>query len=146
MGVLVGAILLIGGVVVFVLHPIIQGQWATLHRTAEEGTEADARKRVSLLALRDVEMDYATGKLDEEDYRALRSELSHAALSAIQEVEIQQDVVELTGSNPRGSDQLEAEIAAARVGLEEGRTCAPCGHVNVDGSKFCAACGKPIGR
>lgn len=146
MGVILGAVLLVGGVVLFVLYPIIQGQWASLHRSSEEGTEADARKRVSLLALRDVEMDFATGKLDEEDYRALRGELSHAALRAIQEVEVQQVVTGLSGAASIGSDPLEAEIAAVRVGLEEGRTCSACGHVNRDGSRFCASCGEPLER
>lgn len=145
MGVIIGAVLLVGGVVLFVLHPIIQGQWATLHRTSDEGTEADARKRVSLLALRDVEMDFATGKLDEEDYRALQSELSHAALKAIQEVEVQQKVADLVGSTATGSVELEAEIAAVRLGIAEGRTCASCGHVNQAGSNFCASCGEPLG-
>lgn len=147
MGVIIGAVLLVGGVVLFVLYPIIQGQWASLHRTSEEGTEADARKRVSLLALRDVEMDFATGKLDEEDYRALQSELSHAALRAIQEVEVQQQVAAAgPGALATGSEPLEAEIAAARVGLTEGHTCSGCGHVNEAGSSFCASCGEPLRR
>lgn len=132
---LLGALLLVAAVVLFILLPVARGQHASLLREDDEMTETEARRRVTLLALRDVEYDYHTGKLDETDYLALRKELSAEALAALKAVE----------DDPSGADlDLEAEIAAVRAGLESGTTCGSCGHRNPDGSRFCAACGQPL--
>ncbi|MBT8336062.1 MAG: zinc ribbon domain-containing protein [Gemmatimonadetes bacterium] len=132
---LLGALLLVTAVVLFILLPVARGQHASLTREDDELTEAEARRRVTLLALRDVEYDYHTGKLDEGDYLALRSELSAEALAALQEAE-----AEGGGGDP----DIEAEIAAVRAGLDAGTTCGDCGHRNPDGSRFCAACGHAL--
>lgn len=133
---LLGAVLLVVAVVAWVLLPVTRGQHASLEREADELTDAEARRRVALLALRDVEYDFHTGKLDESDYRALRSELSAEALAALQALE-----AESTGERREVDAELEAEIAAVRAGLESGTTCPACGQVNPEGSRFCASCG-----
>jgi cytochrome c-type biogenesis protein CcmI len=132
---LLGALLLVTAVVMFILLPVAKGQHASLSREDDELTEAEARRRVTLLALRDVEYDYHTGKLDEADYMALRAELSAEALAAL----------EAADDEAGGTDaDIEAEIAAVRAGLEAGTTCGTCGHRNPDGSRFCAACGETL--
>ena len=93
-------------------------------------TEAEARRRVTLLALRDAEYDFATGKLDETDYQALKRQLSAEALAALEELE-----------RSGGRDAVEAEIAEARKELKEGMRCPACRHLNPGGSRFCGACG-----
>ncbi|RMH16447.1 MAG: c-type cytochrome biogenesis protein CcmI [Gemmatimonadetes bacterium] len=140
MGLVLGSILLASGVVVFVLYPILKGQWAAQDRQDDELTEAEARKRVTLLALRDVEMDYETGKLDEEDYRELKRQLSREALAALEAVEAERGEAGAVAPDP----ELEAQIAAVREGLREGRTCERCGHLNERGSRFCASCGAQL--
>jgi cytochrome c-type biogenesis protein CcmI len=132
---LLGALLLVAAVVLFILLPVARGQHASLVRDDDELTETESRRRVTLLALRDVEYDYHTGKLDEADYLALRKELSAEALAALEAAE----------EDPAGPDlDLEAEIAAVRAGLETGTTCGSCGHRNPQGSRFCAECGRPL--
>lgn len=133
---LLGAILLVIAVVLFVLQPVVRGQWASMRREEDELTEAQAQRRVSLLALRDVEYDYHTGKLDETDYQALRKELSAEALAALEAARAE------VGEND--VDDLEAEIAAVREGLRRGTTCEDCGHRNPEGSRFCASCGRRL--
>lgn len=134
----VGAILLVASVVFFLVQPLVTGQAARLEREEDEMTEAEAKRRVKLLALRDVEYDFATGKLDESDYRALRRELSAEALQALDEAEREES------GSPGGrtaEEQLEAEIARVRAGLAVGATCDACGHVNPERSRFCSICG-----
>lgn len=133
---LLGAVLLVVAVVAWVLIPVTRGQHASLEREEHELTDAEARRRVALLALRDVEYDFHTGKLDQDDYQSLRSELSAEALAALQALE-----AESTGERREVDAELEAEIAAVRAGLESGTTCAACGQVNPKGSRFCASCG-----
>lgn len=133
-----GSALLVGAVVLFVLQPLLTGRSSSLVRAEDEMTEAESRRRVTLLALRDVEYDYHTGKLDETDYRELRKELSSEAMQALKEVEREGEVRD---SVP----DLEAEIARVREGLREGLTCPTCGHTNREGSRFCSACGGELG-
>lgn len=143
-----GAVLVALGVVLFVLQPLVTGRKAPLRREDDEPTEAEARKRVALLALRDVEYDYATGKLDDEDYEDLRGELAAEALQALQaeEDEAREPEESDVGGYPAGRslDELEQEIAAYRTALRKGVFCASCGHLNEGGSRFCAQCGSPL--
>ena len=129
---ILGATLVAAGVILFVLIPILRGEWASLERMGHEVTERDARKTAALRGLRDAEYDYRAGKLDQGDYEALKTEIGRQALAAMEEV------------GEPAEDELEAEIARARKGLAEGRTCASCGHLNVKGSKFCTGCGSPL--
>lgn len=131
-----GALLLVAAVVFFVLQPLLAGRFAPLDRTDQEPSETEARRRVKLLALRDVEYDFVTGKLDDEDYRALKAELSAEALEALEAAERE--------SRGVGSDALEAEIARARQALATGSACEVCGHANPTGSRFCSSCGTEL--
>jgi cytochrome c-type biogenesis protein CcmI len=131
--VLLGALLLVAAVVLFILQPVLRGQWASLVRDDDEMTEVEARRRVTLLALRDVEYEYHAGKLDDEDYRELRRELSAEALEALDAAREE--------SSGDSTARLEAEIAEVRAGLRAGTVCPSCAHANPTGSRFCAGCG-----
>lgn len=140
------AAILVAVVFVFVLHPVVRGVYASLDRADDELTETEARKRVALLALRDVEYDFLAGKLDEGDYRSLKGELTAEALAALEADEAARregDAGEAGAST--GELDLEAEIAQMRAGLKSGAACAACGFANREGSRFCSACGRRLG-
>ena len=132
---IVGAVLLLAAVLIFLLQPMLTGRRASLRWEEDEPTEAEARRRVTLLALRDVEYDFATGKLGEEDYQALKRELAAEALAALSAADAES--ASLSESVP----QLEAEIARLRGGLTIGTTCVVCGSHNGADSRFCGYCG-----
>ena len=73
------------GVILFVMLPVLRGDWATLESPDDEITEVDARKQAALRGLRDAEYDFRSGKLDQADYQALKSDLARRALEAIEE-------------------------------------------------------------
>ena len=132
-----GVALVAAAVVLFILQPVVKGIHASLDRDDDELTETEARKRVALLALRDVEYDFLAGKLDEQDYRSLKSELTAEALAALEADE--------ASKSGGGSDEaLEAEIARLRAGLKAGTPCPACAYTNADGSRFCSACGHAL--
>lgn len=133
-----GVALVTAAVVLFLIHPVIQGIHASLEREDDELTETEARKRVALLALRDVEYDFLAGKLDEEDYRTMKAKLTAEALAALAADE------EAKGVGATGSAELEAEIAAIRQGLQGAVRCPSCAFSNPSGSKFCSACGQSL--
>lgn len=139
MTVVIGALLVSAAVVLFILQPVVKGLHASLEREEDELTDTEARKRVALLALRDVEYDYLAGKLDEEDYRSLKSELTAEALAALEADELAKGAA---GSTAEAD--LEAEIAEMRAGLRGGDGCPACGFSNESGSRFCSACGSAL--
>ena len=53
--VFLGGVLVAAAVTLFILQPILSGLHASLDRAEDELTDTEARKRVTLLALRDVE-------------------------------------------------------------------------------------------
>ena len=134
----IGASLVALAVVLFILQPVVKGLHASLERDEFELTDTEARKRVALLALRDVEYDFLADKLDEHDYRSLKAELTAEALAALEADERAQG-----GAGPH-EDDLEAEITQIRAGLREGSVCGACGFSNEAGSRFCSACGQAV--
>jgi rRNA maturation endonuclease Nob1 len=135
----VGVALVAAAVLLFIMQPVVKGLHASLEREDDELTETEARKRVALLALRDVEYDFLAGKLDEQDYRSLKSELTAEALAALEA-----DEAARAGGGSVADPDLEREIARIREGLKGGLVCAQCGFANEEGSRFCSACGHTL--
>ncbi len=136
----VGVALVTAAVVLFLLQPVVKGIHASLERQDDELTDTEARKRVALLALRDVEYDFLAGKLDEEDYRSLKSELNAEALAALEA-----DEAARNGMGSDADDALEDEISRIREGVRAGLACPVCSYANERGSRFCSACGQALG-
>jgi cytochrome c-type biogenesis protein CcmH/NrfG len=134
-----GVALVTAAVLLFLLQPVVKGIHASLEREDDELTETEARKRVALLALRDVEYDFLAGKLDEADYRSLKSELTAEALAALEA-----DEAAKGAGRASVAPDLEAEIARIRKGLRSGAACPVCSFTNDDGSRFCSACGSAL--
>lgn len=141
MGLFLGAALVAAAVVFFLIQPVVKGLQASLDREEDELTDTEARKRVALLALRDVEYDFLAGKLDEADYRSLKAELTAEALAALEA-----DEAARSGAQEPydAMEDLEAEIAKVRGGLKDGTLCSECGYTNGEGSRFCSSCGASL--
>ena len=106
----------------WVVHPILARRTAVVVDVAPGAVlDAEARKRVALASLKEVEYDYAAGKLDEADYRAMRDRLSAEALRAL-----------------RAAEALSVPAAAEPVRHA-------CGFTSPGGSRFCAGCGARLG-
>jgi hypothetical protein len=134
-----GVALVAAAVLLFIMQPVVKGLHASLEREDDELTETEARKRVALLALRDVEYDFLAGKLDEQDYRSLKSDLTAEALAAMEA-----DEAARTAGGVAVDPDIEREIARIREGLKSGSFCSDCGFSNEQGSRFCSACGHPL--
>ncbi|MEX2466985.1 MAG: zinc ribbon domain-containing protein [Gemmatimonadota bacterium] len=142
---LLGVALISAAVIIFIVQPVVKGLHASLEREDDELTDTEARKRVALLALRDVEYDFLAGKLDEEDYRAMKSELTAEALAALEADEAARAAVGVTTVESSATDDLESEIARIREHIRSGLVCSSCGYANDEGSRFCSSCGTALG-
>lgn len=113
----------------WVVVPLLLRRRALVVDAAPAGmVDADARRRVALASLKDVEYDRVSGKLDEADYRQLRAQLEREALAAISAAEV--------ASGERPDSGAGAAIGPARH---------HCGFSNPPGSRFCAGCGRRLG-
>jgi cytochrome c-type biogenesis protein CcmI len=153
MSVLIPAVLLAIAVVFFVLYPVVAGKEAPTAPEDERLTEAQHRRRIALFSLRDVEYDYLSGKLDEPDYRQMKSELSREALAALDHEESEWRAGEAVRMGPDAASPSEApglpggledEIATLRASIRDGMVCPQCGHPNPQGSRFCGDCGSAM--
>ena len=100
--------------------------------TPSSQVDAEARRRVALASLREVEYDRVGGKLDDEDYRRLRTQLEREALEAI-----------AAADEAMGRETPEAADPAGAVAAGGG-TAHGCGFVNPAGSRFCSGCGRKL--
>lgn len=91
----IGGLLLVGLVVVavlFVVVPLLRSgtskdEWTTA--TAEQARRIELRERrdAAYVALRELELDHETGKLDDRDYATATAELRAEALAALAALE-----------------------------------------------------------
>jgi cytochrome c-type biogenesis protein CcmI len=89
---------------------------------------ADPEERLgeALEALRELEFEHETGKIDDEDYRTLRAEYAAAAIAA------------------RDAGATVTAEAGDRRRSDEGSACGVCGAPTAPGAKFCSRCGTPV--
>lgn len=141
---ILGGVLLALGVLLFILEPVVSGQRAILYDGEDVYDEAAAKRRIALTALRDLEYDRATGKIEGDDYQRLKAELSREAL---RHLETRKEEGR-PGPGAEGVEQhalgLEQEIARIRAALREGLGCPECEAVNRPGSSFCSTCGATL--
>ena len=116
----------------WVVVPLLARSLALLGDAIPGGVlDAEARKRVALASLKEVEYDRVAGKLDEEDYRRLRAQLEREALLALRAAE--------------GAGAAAAAEPAEPGATERSFTVThACGFVNPPGSRFCSGCGRKL--
>lgn len=132
---LVAMVLIVGVTGGLLVWPLLRRGEAAVDR----GTAAPDRNRekeMALLAIRELEFDYATGKISAEDYGPLRARYEARAL----EIMTQPAPAAPGADAPR---DLDAEIEAAIAQARGGTRCLACGDALPRDARFCPACGAP---
>ncbi len=155
--VVLGSFLLLLVASYLIARPFI---WPQSETPEPEDSELVEEKEKLLAEIRELDMDFATGKLTEDDYGRLRARsLAQAAatMQAIEESAAREPVdgppaptasAALTGDGDGGSgasldEVLEREIAARREALEE-HVCPGCGAPHHPEDRFCRLCGAQL--
>ena len=161
---LVGIVVALAAVAL-VLDPILRPGHARPAAPDAEPEEdpREHRKDLALAALKEIEFDRATGKLDDADYERMKATYTTEALEAIRAVDaaaapVPQEPALAVRQVPAGvgagsvadgapaGDPLEALIAAKRRAAKSGRRfCAECGAELEGAGKFCVECGAKAG-
>ncbi len=112
------------GGLAFIAYPLLTRR---VPAPARQSPRAELHSRVLVekeavySAINDLDFEYKTGKLSDDDYAELREGYRVRALNILKEL-----------------DEQQPEEKGA------GRGCAFCGHVNQRGSNFCESCGTEL--
>jgi predicted nucleic acid-binding Zn ribbon protein len=91
----------------------------------------DGGREATLSALRDLDFDFKTGKVSEEDYQPLRAQLLAEAARYLE-------------SEEKEEQQLEELIRARRAGQQGALKCEHCDAPIQADQRFCARCGAAV--
>ena len=89
------------------------------------------RKDSIYTAMKDLEFDYTTGKMSEEDYAGLREKFAGQAAEVLKEI----DDFSKTAKSPAAKGKKKAAA---------GSFCEACGFKAKPGDRFCQSCGAPV--
>lgn len=115
------------GVVIFIGYPLMEGRRRTAGRGNHRAGELEARKEAIYAQIKDIDFDYATGKLSDEDYQELRTRYKQDAVSILKEIDRVQH---------RSAGKRRKKKPAGKQ-----RFCSTCGHPATVDEKFCTNCG-----
>lgn len=135
----------------------------------EYNRELSARRETTYAMLKELESDYQSGILNQEEYTelektyrqradAIAGDINRAGKTPGADDEIEQKVLELRGkkSKPksktapfipktsRPEDEIERQVQKLRQ--KKGLVCSKCGKGYREGDRFCPQCGAPLGR
>ncbi len=134
---LFGMVLLVAATGALILWPLLRRGGSVEAEASPAPTDRRREKEMTLATLRELEFDYATGKISPEDYAVLRARYEAKALEAITRAAVPAAGIEAGG---RGLEtRLEEEIAAARSRSR----CPVCGDRLPRDARFCPSCGAP---
>jgi len=132
--------------VAFVAIPLIQHRGKDVTETERLSSELQAGRDRVLSSLQELEMDFNTGKILEEDYREQRQALMKEGAEILRRI----DVLKAGGDvSPEGNeidDEVEAAIAQIRSEKEDGDGgfCPSCGSEVKADDLFCIRCGNML--
>ena len=121
---------LFGGILVVLLVTII---WAAIRSGEDTGAALGAAERrdAAIEALRDLELEYRTGKLREDEYHSTRGRLERAAINA------RDDAARDDAARGRATDPAPPPTKAQ----PSPRPCPECAAPLTGDEAFCPTCG-----
>jgi predicted RNA-binding Zn-ribbon protein involved in translation (DUF1610 family) len=158
MDIVLYSVLLLAGLA-FIAYPLFASRWQ--QRSLQESPKAEHRanlereKQAVYAAIKDLDFEYKTGKLSDEDYAALRESYRARALNILKQINEAEEgdtgdaaPAEVPPAVERPAETEAAETAASTDTAVETEVdalhCTQCGEANARGSKFCRACGTPL--
>jgi hypothetical protein len=111
-----------------------------------EDDPLEQRKELALAALKEIEFDRATGKLDDGDYERMKAKYTAEALDAIRAADaaaapVEPAMTQQPAGSGAGGDAVEALVAAKRRAGTGRKFCTECGSELEGTGKFCVECG-----
>lgn len=121
---------LLAAALAYISLPFRQKQLKSVN-SSSAGTQQKGQGDAILSALRDLDFDFRTGKISEEDYTPLRT---HLVVEVAQYMEAEE----------KREAQLEALIQSRRTAQQQRSKCQHCEAPIQAGERFCSKCGSAI--
>jgi hypothetical protein len=129
----------------YVLRPLFREPAGNLESELPAETELDRllnRKAVLYKNLKDLEFEYAMGRLSNADFQQLATGYRNEAAAILQRLD-------QLGNSQSPDDSIEKEIASRKLKLygsgakqaQDSFRCPSCGAEIIPGKKFCSDCG-----
>ena len=118
----------LAGVIVIVIWPLLQAKEQPASSTASSALSSLARLQAEhealLITIRDLDFDYQTGKLTEEDYRAQREGLVERGVELLKQIDTQQSnlIEEAVQARRKTAVSAERSSSSARKARRTRRT------------------------
>ncbi len=138
-------LLLAAGLVVFIGEPLVsqrrssRASQASDHPRHIEIEQLNLQKEGLYSAIHDLDFDYQTGKVDQQDYAELRNQLEGEAIETLRELDEIDPLAAL-------DETLERQIANLRTAPSEAKSpsqvCSTCGTDYPHEASFCPVCGQ----
>lgn len=137
-------LLIAAGLVIFIGEPLVRrGSQPSMHANGREVEQLTLQKETLYTAIHDLDFDFQTGKVEQQDYAELRHDLEEEAIQTLRQLDTVDPFVALDG-------EIERQIAALRqphLGHSPAATvavCDSCGATRQEDQNFCASCGQPF--
>ncbi len=122
----------------FIVYPLFRQRWRSVDLVKDEQwRELYSKRDTTYSMLKELEFDFRSGILTEEDYRDLEARYKRKAISILRDV----DDLE-RGTNVEA--EIERQVLELRQG--KGRFCPKCGARCQEGDRFCSSCGASLSR
>jgi hypothetical protein len=123
-----------GAATAFLLAPLRRSRGSGAARESAL-PELRSERQALYASIRDLDHDFETGKISEDDYRTMREELRSRAVALLRE---ERSRGEVDASTP-------APVAASGGAAAAASACPACGAPPEAGWSFCAKCGARLG-
>jgi len=123
-------LLILVAVIAFIGYPILRPAVAGGERIEGDAHHDLLYKRDTLYAsLKDLEFDYKTGKIDDDDYANLKAGLEKSAIEVLKSLD--------------GLKKMETD-KKKYTKKSKGEFCSGCGELLSSVDRFCSSCGKEV--
>lgn len=136
------ALLLAVATFAFVVYPLIKRRPPSAG-PAEDGKlgELHFKRDTTYSMLKELEFDFQSGILTEEDYRDLEAKYKSKAISVLKGIDDLKD-----GSRLEAEAEAEIERQVQQLRRGRDRVCARCGARRREGERSCSRCGGSFGQ
>lgn len=122
----------------FVVYPFFKQRPHSAEQVEDEKLQdLHSQRDTTYAMLKELEFDFQSGVLTEEDYRELESKYRGKAISILQNID---DL----GKDRDIDQEIEKQVLALRQ--SQGQFCTQCGARNREANRFCSQCGASLNR